>query len=119
MIPRPDQDLQRDLFASSAARLRRRLRHRRQAAVTLASLAALASLATILLPEAPPAEFVSSAPPARSPEAPTRQPKRDVASPDFSRLATDDELLAALAEQGPMLITHPDGRKQLILTRPR
>jgi hypothetical protein len=30
----------------------------------------------------------------------------------------DEELLAALVDHGPMLIIHPDGRKQLLLTRP-
>jgi hypothetical protein len=34
----------------------------------------------------------------------------------YETLTTDEELLA---DQGPMLIIHSDGRKQLLLTRPR
>jgi hypothetical protein len=111
-------ELQRDLFASSAARLRRRLRLRRQAAFSLATFLLLLSVAFLAMRAERPPQVVSPArPPAPASSATTSAPIRERAL-EIQRLTTDEELLAALAEQGPMLITHPDGRKQLILTRP-
>jgi hypothetical protein len=112
MNPEPAPALQRDLFAAAAARLRQRLR-RRRITRSLISFALLASLAALALRPTQPVEILTPAPapPAIPPLAP--QP-----APPYEKLTTDDALVAALADQGPMLITHADGRKQLILTRP-
>jgi len=40
------------------------------------------------------------------------------ATPAVHRIASDDELLDALADQGPMLVTATDGQRYLVLTRP-
>ena len=96
-------DLQRDLFADSAGRLRRKLRRRRRRGYS-----ALATFWT-----APTSEVAQPSPPADSP-VPASAP-----GPDYETLRDDAHLMAELADQGPMLITHADGRKQLILTRPR
>jgi len=40
------------------------------------------------------------------------------ATPAVHLIASDDELLDALADQGPMLVTATDGQRYLVLTRP-
>lgn len=107
-------DLQRDLFADSAGRLRRQLRARRlrgYSALATILLAGSITLATFRV--APTPQLAQPSPPAESPaRAPTP-------GPAYETLTDDARLMAELADQGSMLITHADGRKQLILTRPR
>jgi len=110
----PDPTLQRDLFATSAAALRRKTRGHRQTTLSLFLAALLGTLTFLMVrPGTPPDLIASTAPITPSIAAPEPE-----LAPAYDTLTTDQELLAALADQGPMLIIHSDGRKQLILTRP-
>lgn len=122
--PQPDTErLQRDLFAHRASCLRRRLQRRRAVLMMGTPLVLLALLVLRPGTEAPSGPATAPQSPNSSPvissSTPEREDLRPTRSVQVDTLDTDEELMAALADQGPMLITHPDGRKQLILTRPR
>ena len=119
---KPHLSLQRDLFADSAAQLRRRIRRRQHRLAALGSLTVLAVIAALTLQPEPRPDLSSNIPtPAHPAPPPLPAPPAHPAKPAalYETLTTDEELLAALADQGPMLIIHSDGRKQLLLTRPR
>jgi hypothetical protein len=113
---KPHLSLQRDLFANSAAQLRRRIRRRQHRLAALGSLSVLAVIAALTLQPEPRPDLSSTIPTPALP-APPAHPAKPAAL--YETPTTDEELLAALADQGPMLIIHSDGRKQLLLTRPR
>lgn len=103
------EELLRDLRAGTWAARRRRRTTLRAVAAGGGALAALAMLAAGLLPpkESPaPVAVLAPAPADRSatPAPPTQREK-------------DDALLDSLSDAGPVIITLPDGSRQLFLTR--
>jgi hypothetical protein len=104
---KPHLSLHRDLFADSAAQLRRRIRRRQHRLAALGSLSALAVIAALTLQPDPRPDLSSAIPTPALPAKPAAL---------YETLTTDEE---RLADQGPMLIIHSDGRRQLLLTRPR
>lgn len=94
------QDLSRDAIATAAGR-RRKIRMAQRAGT-----AAVVSLAALLfaLPREPEINppVVSKAP------APVHQ--------GYEIIRSDEELLGWVADQGPALVTRPDGQRVLILT---
>lgn len=94
------QDLYRDAIATAAARRRKIRMAQRLATVAVVSLAAL----FLTLPRkqeiTPP--VVAKAPPPMN--------------KGYEIIQSDEELLSWVADQGPALVTRPDGRRVLILT---
>lgn len=114
--------LQRDLFAQRAARLRRRLSRRRSLLVLGTPLLALSFLYFSPSPDPAPSTYTLAVDQPNSDPVTQKAPVENQPAPEpegVETLSSDQELMAAVADQGPLLITHPDGRKQLILTRPR
>jgi len=107
------RDLEADALVTAAAG-----RRRRRAARTVAAASAL--VVTGLLFWQPRSRSGEPSPAAGPPSS--ERPVVDTRAPADSGveiLESDEALLAALEEQGPVISTAPDGTKVLILTRPR
>lgn len=94
------QDLYRDGIAAAAARRRNIRLIQRVGVVAVVSLAAL-FLALPRKQEVPPLMLTQSPPPVAR---------------GYEIINSDEELLGWVADQGPALVTRPDGRRVLILT---
>ncbi len=94
-------ELLADLQAARWATVRRRTRRRRIAGGGLALVSGLAWLALAMAP-----------PPAGDPARAAAPPVVDPAPP-----VADEPLLDQLADAGPIIITRPDGRREIHFTR--
>jgi hypothetical protein len=105
-------DLARDRTLDAA----RRRRTGRRLGNSLAMIAALAAASVLALHD-PAAESPTSGT-TIPPKLPAAAPAPTRTTPAVHRIASDDELLEVLADQGPMLVTASDGQRYLVLTRP-
>lgn len=103
-------DLARDRTLDAA----RRRRTGRRLGNGVAMVAAVAAAAFLVLHQPPTDDpaTVTTTPPQTPAAAPAK------AAPACHRISSDDELLEALADQGPMLVTASDGQRYLVITRP-
>lgn len=108
-------DLQQELLLDTLRDAARKRRKKRQALASALVLIPLCLFTKVALTPNNPAPAITSKKPAPQVTEIKETPPEEL---PYTTINSDEELLALLADQGPILVSHPDGSQTLILTTP-